>query len=181
MFCLYVVHPSIYTLFLILLRVSSLNINWVLHLEPSLDLTHISKSILFCNENVENFNYIFTHFKNRLKKLQPKFFWVGLGRNLNLWYGSCPLKDLFPELFRIAVDKEASMEFYQFYLVNGYHWNMWSWYPQFNWSFQDLEIEFMENLFTFRLVRENTIYHWFDLNMVFWWLVHTVIFCEAST
>jgi hypothetical protein len=41
----------------------------------------------------------------------------GVGRNLNLWCRSCPLKDLFPELFIIAVDKEASIAFY---LVNGY-------------------------------------------------------------
>jgi len=49
----------------------------------------------------------------------------------NIWCGDCFLKDLCPNLFDLAVDKDA--------LVSSYlagHWN-----PHFIWLFQDWELE----------------------------------------
>ena len=58
---------------------------------------------------------------------------VGDGSCVHFWYDlwcvDSPFKDLFPDFFRLTVDKEVSIASY---LVNEGDRSIWSWNPQFS-------------------------------------------------
>ncbi len=82
------------------------------------------------------------------KKLFPDIkFIIGVGTWvcfwLDLWCRDSCLRDLFPELFTLTVDKNASIASC---LGDSAEWGAWYRNPQFSKPFQDWGLESMENL-----------------------------------
>ena len=86
-------------------------------------------------------------------------FKVGDGANIKFWFdtwcGRTPLKDVFPELFGIANNKESSVAKLLSSLGNGFNWNVNFVRPVQDWELESV-VTFVDLIYS-GLARENGV------------------------